>query len=103
LPAGQKCRSYEYSFRRAIVRKLDTTRDLMLLAEPILINCTGLGSKTLFDDQELASIRGQRTHCIPQPEVRYRALGRMPGSNVNASINPRSDGLCIGNMAERGN
>ena len=48
-------------------------------------------------------IRGQLTHCIPQPEVRYRASGRIPGSNVNASINPRSDGLCIGNMAERGN
>jgi glycine/D-amino acid oxidase-like deaminating enzyme len=87
---------------KIVIRKFDTPRDLMLLAEPILINCTGLGSKTLFDDQELVPIRGQLTHCIPQPEVRYRASGRMPGSNVNASINPRSDGLCIGNMAERG-
>ena len=88
---------------KIVIRKFDTPRDLMLLAEPILINCTGLGSKTLFDDRELVPIRGQLTHCIPQPEVRYRASGRMPGSNVNASINPRSDGLCIGNMAERGN
>ena len=88
---------------KIVIRKFDTPRDLMLLAEPILINCTGLGSKTLFNDQELTPIRGQLTHCIPQPEVRYRASGRMPGSNVNASINPRSDGLCIGNMAERGN
>jgi D-amino-acid oxidase len=88
---------------KIVIRKFDTPRDLMLLAEPILINCTGLGSKTLFDDQELVPVRGQLTHCIPQPEVRYRASGRMPGSNVNASINPRSDGLCIGNMAERGN
>ena len=88
---------------KIVIRKFDTPRDLMLLAEPILINCTGLGSKTLFNDPELVPIRGQLTHCIPQPEVRYRASGRMPGSNVNASINPRSDGLCIGNMAERGN
>ena len=88
---------------KIVIRQFDTPRDLMLLAEPILINCTGLGSKTLFNDQELVPIRGQLTHCIPQPEVRYRASGRMPGSNVNASINPRSDGLCIGNMAERGN
>jgi len=88
---------------KIVIRKFDTPRDLMLLAEPILINCTGLGSKTLFNDQELVPVRGQLTHCIPQPEVRYRASGRVPGSNVNASINPRSDGLCIGNMAERGN
>jgi len=88
---------------KIVIRQFDTPRDLMLLAEPILINCTGLGSKTLFNDQELVPIRGQLTHCIPQPEVRYRASGRMPGSNVNASINPRSDGLCIGNTAERGN
>jgi D-amino-acid oxidase len=88
---------------KIVIRKFDTPRDLMLLAEPILINCTGLGSKALFDDQELVPVRGQLTHCIPQPEVHYRASGRMPGSNVNASINPRSDGLCIGNMAERGN
>lgn len=88
---------------KIVIRTFDTPRDLMLLAEPVLINCTGLGSKTLFNDQELVPVRGQLTHCIPQPEVRYRASGRMPDSNVNAGINPRSDGLCIGNMAERGN
>ena len=41
--------------------------------------------------------------CIPQPEVRYRASGRLANSTTNASINPRSDGLVIGNMQERGN
>jgi len=55
---------------KIVIRKFDTPRDLMLLAEPILINCTGLGSKTLFNDQELVPSRGQLTHFIPQPEVR---------------------------------
>jgi hypothetical protein len=41
--------------------------------------------------------------CIPQPEVNYRANGRMPNSTVAASINPRSDGITVGNMMERGN
>jgi glycine/D-amino acid oxidase-like deaminating enzyme len=62
-----------------------------------------LGSKTLFNDDELVPIRGQLTVCIPQPEVHYRASGRLPNSTINASINPRSDGLVIGNMQERGN
>jgi D-amino-acid oxidase len=88
---------------KIVIRKFDTPRDLMSLTEPVIINCTGLGSKTLFNDDELVPIRGQLTVCIPQPEVHYRASGRLPNSTVNASINPRSDGLVIGNMQERGN
>jgi D-amino-acid oxidase len=88
---------------KVVVRKFDSPRDLMPLKEPIIVNCTGLGSKTIFNDDELVPIRGQLTVCVPQPEVNYRASGRMPGSMVNASVNPRSDGLVIGNMQDRGN
>jgi D-amino-acid oxidase len=87
---------------KIVIRKFDSPRDLMSLKESTIINCTGLGSKTIFNDEELVPIRGQLTVCIPQPEVTYRASGRLPGSTVNASINPRSDGLVIGNMMERG-
>jgi glycine/D-amino acid oxidase-like deaminating enzyme len=87
---------------RIVIRKFDTPRDLMSLTESIVVNCTGLGSKTLFNDNELVPIRGQLTVCIPQPEVNYRAGGRLPGSSAAASINPRSDGIVIGNMMERG-
>jgi glycine/D-amino acid oxidase-like deaminating enzyme len=88
---------------KIVIRKFDTPRDLMVLKEPVIVNCTGLGSKTLFNDDELVPIRGQLTVCVPQPEVNYRASGRLPNSMTNASINPRSDGLVIGNMQERGN
>ncbi len=88
---------------KIVIRKFDTPRDLMGLKEPVIVNCTGLGSKTLFNDDELVPVRGQLTVCIPQPEVTYRASGRLPNSMTNASINPRSDGLVIGNMQERGN
>jgi D-amino-acid oxidase len=88
---------------KIVIRKFDSPRDLMSLPESIIVNCTGLGSKTLFNDDELVPIKGQLTVCIPQPEVRYRAFGRLPESTVAASINPRSDGIVIGNMMERGN
>jgi D-amino-acid oxidase len=88
---------------RIVIRKFDTPRDLMSLSESIIVNCTGLGSKTLFNDDELVPIKGQLSVCIPQPEVNYRAMGHMPGSTVNATINPRSDGITVGNMMERGN
>jgi glycine/D-amino acid oxidase-like deaminating enzyme len=88
---------------KIVIRKFDTPRDLMSLTEPVIVNCTGLGSKTLFNDDELVPVRGQLTVCIPQPEVNYRASGHPINSAVVASINPRSDGIVVGNMQERGN
>jgi D-amino-acid oxidase len=88
---------------KIVIRKFDTPRDLMSLPESIIVNCTGLGSKTLFNDGELVPIKGQLTFCIPQPEVKYRAFGRLANSSVAASISPRSDGIVVGNMMERGN
>jgi hypothetical protein len=87
---------------KIVIRKFDTPRDLMSLTEPVIVNCTGLGSKALFNDEELVPIRGQLTVMVPQPEVHYRASGRT-ANGVNASINPRSDGLVVGNMQDRGN
>ena len=88
---------------KIVIRKFDTPRDLISLTESVIVNCTGLGSKTLFNDDELVPVKGQLTVCIPQPEVNYRASGHLPNSTVTASINPRSDGLVVGNMQERGN
>ena len=88
---------------KIVIRKFDTPRDLMPLSEPVIVNCTGLGSKTLFNDDELVPVKGQLTVCVPQPELNYRVNGRLPASAASASINPRNDGLIVGNMQERGN
>ena len=85
-----------------VIRKFDTPRDLMSLPEPVVVNCTGLGSFTLFDDKELVPIKGQLTALPAQPEVNYRAGGRT-ASGGQASMNSRSDGIIIGNLQDRGN
>jgi D-amino-acid oxidase len=87
---------------KIVIRTFDAPRDLMSLAEPVVVNCTGLGSYTLFDDKELEPIKGQLTLLVPQPEVTYRANGRAADGTV-ASMNPRSDGIVIGNLQDRGN
>jgi glycine/D-amino acid oxidase-like deaminating enzyme len=87
---------------RIVIRKFDTPRDLMSLTEPVIVNCTGLGSFTLFNDKELVPIKGQLTVMVPQPEVHYRASGRTP-SGGNATMNPRSDGIVVGNLQDPGN
>jgi glycine/D-amino acid oxidase-like deaminating enzyme len=91
---------------RIVIRKFDTPRDLMSLSESIIVNSTGLGSKTLFNDEELVPVKGQLSLLVPQPEVNYRASGRAPGNDQpggNTSINPRTDGIVVGNLMERGN
>ena len=75
-----------------VVRAFETPRDLMSLSENVLVNCTGLGSKALFGDDELVPVKGQLTVLVPQPEITYTAIGMMP----------RSDGIVLGHVAQRG-
>ena len=74
-----------------VIRKFDSPRDLMTLDEPVIVNCTGLGSRDLFSDEELMPVKGQLTFLVPQPEVNY-GYGCMP----------RSDGIALGSTKERG-
>jgi D-amino-acid oxidase len=80
---------------RIVIRKFDGARDLMTLDERLIVNCTGLGSRALFGDQELVPVKGQLTFLLPQPEVTYQASGR------GASALPRRDGIALGFTAER--
>lgn len=89
-----------------VIRKFDTPRDLMTLAEPVVVNCTGLGSRTLFSDEELVPLKGQLTHFVPQPEVNYFTNGGAAPSSASGGLGihmmPRRDGIALGGTSERG-
>ena len=90
---------------RLVIRTFDTPRDLMALSEPIIVNCTGLGSRELFGDDELMPVKGQLTVLVPQPEVNYRTSGgfrRAPEGKIGIHMMPRTDGIALGGTAERG-
>lgn len=91
---------------RIVIRKFDTPRDLMSVSEPVIINCTGLGSQMLFGDQELIPLKGQLTHFVPQPEINYQTTtdARNPGlrGSIGIHMMPRSDGIALGGTSERG-
>lgn len=90
---------------RIVIRKFDTPRDLMTLTEPVIVNCTGLGSRTLFSDEEVIPVKGQLTLLVPQPEINYRTSGAGGGSisgQRGVGMNPRSDGIALSGTAERG-
>lgn len=77
------------------VRKFVTPADIAGLPEALLFNCTGLGSRELFGDQELQAIRGQLAILEPQPNIRYAALGGF------GYMFPRADGILLGGTFER--
>ena len=60
---------------RIVIRKFDSPRDLMALPEPVIVNCSGLGSFDLFGDKELMPVKGQLTVLVPQAEVNYQTSG----------------------------
>ena len=77
---------------RIVVRRFESVRDLAALPEPIIVNCTGLGAKALFGDDQLVPVKGQLVVVVPQPEVNYSVAGMMP----------RSDGIVLGHVAQSG-
>lgn len=90
---------------RITIRKFDTPRELASLREPIVINCTGLGAKDLFGDQELVPLKGQLTVMAPQPEVNYHTNGGVPprpGASLGIHMMARSDGIILGGTSQRG-
>lgn len=83
---------------RVIVRDFHESRDLMALKEDLIFNCTGLGARDLFHDNELIPVRGQLTFLLPQPEVQYMTSG--PG---DIYMFPRHDGILLGGSHEHDN
>ena len=75
------------------------------LSENVIINCTGLGSKALFNDPELMPLKGQLTVLVPQSEVTYSTSGgaRAPVTPEAGFIHmmPRSDGIVLGGTSIR--
>ena len=82
---------------RVVVREFAASADLAAVVEPVVFNCTGLGARALFGDEELMPIKGQLTILLPQPEVDYITL---PSSGLY--MFPRSDGILLGGTQERG-
>ena len=80
---------------RVVVRELGDLQAIAALAEPVVINCTGLGAKALFGDPELMPIKGQLTVLLPQPEIDYITLTN------DLYMFPRRDGILLGGTHER--
>jgi glycine/D-amino acid oxidase-like deaminating enzyme len=80
---------------KIVVRELRNLEEISRLTEPIVFNCTGLGARALFNDQNLIPVRGQLEVLLPQPEVDYCY---MSGAGY---MFPRRDGIILGGTWDR--
>jgi glycine/D-amino acid oxidase-like deaminating enzyme len=62
-------RDFRIAGGAVIVRDFASVEQILELPESVIVNCTGLGAKALFKDDELMPIKGQLTFLLPQPEV----------------------------------
>jgi D-amino-acid oxidase len=88
---------YRLAGGRLVVRDLADPQSVRALPHPLVVNCTGLGAATLFNDTDMLPIKGQLTVLAPQPEVDYLTVG--PGELY---MMPRQDGIILGGTHESG-
>jgi len=74
---------------RVVVKEFRSREEIARLREPVIFNCTGLGSRALFKDEDLVPVRGQLEVLLPQPEIDYSYLG-------GGYMFPRRDGIVLG-------
>ena len=74
---------------RVVVKEFRSRAEIARLRESVIFNCTGLGSRELFKDEELVPVRGQLEILLPQPEIDYCYVS-------NGYMFPRNDGVILG-------
>jgi len=89
-------RDFRLAGGTVMVQEFHDIGEISALPQPVVVNCTGLGAKALFSDEELIPIKGQLTYMLPQPEVNYIVLAG------DLYMFPRRDGIVLGGTHARG-
>jgi D-amino-acid oxidase len=82
-------RDFYIASGKLVVKEFRSREEIKRLPERVIFNCTGLGARALFGDQELIPVRGQLEVLLPQPEIDYCYLS-------SGYMFPRRDGIILG-------
>ena len=58
-------REFRLAGGAVLVKEMRGMEDVLALPQSVIVNCTGLGAKALFNDPELVPIKGQLTILLP--------------------------------------
>ena len=84
---------------RMEIRNFSDRAEVLALEEPVIFNCTGLGAKALFGDDELTPVKGQLVFLPPDPDVDYLTVYPDPELLYMFS---RSDAVVLGGTSKKG-
>jgi D-amino-acid oxidase len=79
---------------RLVPYELTTLGQISNLSETIVVNCTGLGSKTICNDRLMHSVKGQLVLLPPQPNLQFLFAGH------HGYVFPRQDCVVVGGSEE---
>ena len=84
-------------------RHFEDTNDIANLNESIIINCTSMGSRKLFNDGNFIPVRGHLVYLKPQEGIDYSLYHSVPQDpDFWVKIYPWSDRLILGGVFEKG-
>ena len=86
---GAVLRDFYVAGGKLVVKEFRSREEIARLPETVIFNCSGLGARTLFGDEELIPVRGQLEILLPQPEIDYCYLS-------SGYMFPRRDGIILG-------
>ncbi len=96
-------RDFRVAGGRVVVGEIADRGQLAGLAEPVIVNCTGLGARDLFGDDGVVPVKGQLVVLRPQPELDYLTIGGGRFSRGGSQyMFPRADGVLLGGTFNRG-
>ena len=75
------------------IKTFTNQNEVLSVKENTIFNCTGLGSKALFEDEELTPAKGQVVFLPPDPAIDYMTVGG--GQDVTYMF-PRSGEILLG-------
>jgi glycine/D-amino acid oxidase-like deaminating enzyme len=67
--------------------------DVTALEENLIVNCTGLGARDIWQDSLVKPVKGQLVILPPQPKLQYLYSG-------HGYLFPRQDGVVVGGSEE---
>ena len=79
------------------IQNFTNIAEILSLKENTIFNCTGLGSKALFKDDELTPVKGQLVFIPPDPAIDYLTVGG--GSDVTYMF-PRKGEILLGGSGQ---
>ncbi|MEM6300340.1 MAG: FAD-dependent oxidoreductase [Pseudomonadota bacterium] len=82
-----------------VPRYFENLSAVLSLKESVIFNCTGLGAKALFDDDDLEPVKGQLVLLPPDPAVDYLTVGG--GSDVTYMFSRKGE-ILLGGSFQRG-